>query len=933
MSKKFAIKCSLDAFDKDKQRANISGDITLYDANMANAMKSAEVLDRYDDFSALKIKPDFYRQQEEGEYGIALSDVHKSIHSPDVILRHQQSAALTFLKELRGFGLLADVVGSGKTFEAGVILSELAVRGKMKSLLIVVPEQVYDNWVDVIENKFGLGKGVLKQVKDTDFGDYELYGDSDNKLYRPKNPIIVTTENFVKWRANAIRNVLFDVVVVDEAHHLSSEEGEYATAMKLLSILMETKKKANSTYCLLLSATPHSGNLDKMFRLWYFIRCKGGNPGDFEEKDDKDRTEEYRKEKEYYKNNVCRGANTVAEFIAIVKKSEVENVYREQFKEFLIENGEDKTYPAMIDSEKQLVIEEFLAKNKNIRSRVLESVANAYHNGVLRTIMIRQPNELPKSRNIINTYFFPMQAGMSSKLNIDMDRKPIVVDLKNINTDKALNVGGEYYSLKDYVEQVSKFGDKADRFGELLVSKILGATGSFENKNIFEKANSQYYYWYQLSRRSVMDSQNNIVFVDDRGDSFAGKFAELKKILDNYPDERIVIFFDYELPKSSRGYEQWKKVADNLLADSKYASRIIVADNTNKKNALNEFNSRHNAVLISADQSLTEGVNLQESKVIVNFQVTPDPLAMDQRIGRIFRLGQKRDIDIYSFADMNKLEGYALAYFNTIGLMSSNSGDATIIAGSNNDRMVAVRCPACGRVLLYSKEEYNTKKKNNNLYCDSKKQCTQDNPKGTWMEEINVYEFKCSACESTFTRSTDDGGYKCMSHNNSQRGIMCNTGKNNDRDYYCSKICAMMHCRKFKNQMAGKCAVIEAYKQNNTISSAMLSIICNNCPSRYECDAKCRYGTDKESIEGCMRCDYAECSPKPHIISFDNKWNADCPKCHEGKLQLVTARTFVAFLRASWDFKHDGGNAFCHTLLNEAKKVADIKLILSMDKN
>ena len=36
---------------------------------------------------------------------------------------------------------------------------------------------------------------------------------------------------------------------------------------------MATKKKANSTYCVLLSATPHSGNLEKMFRLWYFIRC------------------------------------------------------------------------------------------------------------------------------------------------------------------------------------------------------------------------------------------------------------------------------------------------------------------------------------------------------------------------------------------------------------------------------------------------------------------------------------------------------------------------------------------------------------------------------------------------------------------------------------------------------------------------------------
>ncbi len=67
--------------------------------------------------------------------------------------------------------------------------------------------------------------------------------------------------------------------------------------MKLLSLLMVTKKRANSTYCVLLSATPHSGNLDKMFRLWYFVRCKGGNPDDFDVKDDKDRTIDYKKKK------------------------------------------------------------------------------------------------------------------------------------------------------------------------------------------------------------------------------------------------------------------------------------------------------------------------------------------------------------------------------------------------------------------------------------------------------------------------------------------------------------------------------------------------------------------------------------------------------------------------------------------------------------
>ena len=119
---------------------------------------------------------------------------------------------------------------------------------------------------------------------------------------RPNRPIIVDVDIFSQWKY--AEKFLADVIVVDEAHHLSEEAGKYAGAMRLLSEMMQTKKKAEATYCLLLTATPHSGNLENMFRLWYFVRCKGGNPSDFDEKDDKDRTRQYREEKNYYKEYI-----------------------------------------------------------------------------------------------------------------------------------------------------------------------------------------------------------------------------------------------------------------------------------------------------------------------------------------------------------------------------------------------------------------------------------------------------------------------------------------------------------------------------------------------------------------------------------------------------------------------------------------------------
>ena len=935
--KKYSIDCVDGAFDKDLQQAGLSGEICAYDSTMAKMMECMEELDRYDDFATLKIDLNAYEKKDDkSEYGIKKTYIHDEANSKYVILPHQKTAAEKFLKELRGFGLLADVVGSGKTYEACIVLSELAARGKIKSLLLVVPEQVYDDWKGVLEIKFGMGKGVLKEVKEARFGECDAVEGTD--FIRPKSPIIVKAEDFANWEEGAIKDVLFDAVVVDEAHHLCMEEGRYAKSMKLLSLMMETKKKANSTYCILLSATPHSGNLDKMFRLWYFIRCKGGNPDDFDEKEDKYRTDSYRKEKEYYKNNVCRGANTVAEFITAVKKYEIDNNFNDAFAAYLKAKGEEKNFSEGTEGERQILRERFLSDNEQIRKEILKRVASAYHNGVLRTIMIRQPNRLSRKRYVFNTYFFPITTQVSDEIEFEYEKKKIKVNLNEINTNKAVFADGKYYSLKEYIQKFARPNDiegPQERYAQLLVSVILGATGSFDNIKLFDKKNTQGYYWEQLKRKSAAEADNVFRFITNGADSYEYKIAELKQLLKKHEGERVLVFFDYDLPRTSKGYRQWEKVESALMSDKNFAKRILIGRDEDRDAIKNQFDKKEDAVLIIEDSSFTEGVNLQKSNVIVNFQVTPDPLAMDQRIGRVFRLGQTNDVKIYSFADMNKLEGFALAYFNTIGLLSSNSGDATIIAGSNNERMVAVRCPACGKVALYSKEEYEERKKKGTLYCIAKKQCIQDNPDGTLMEEINVYEFKCSTCGTAFVRNID-GGYKCISINNSSKGTMCNTGDKGDRDYYCSKLCSMLHCSRFKNEMDGKCPVINAYRHNPHTAAVELATLCANCKCQAGCPVKCRFGIDKDSIKQCSVCDYSECRPKPHVITFDEKWTARCPKCAsegiKGYLHPVVARTFAAYIRAAWDFKHDEGESFCANLEKEANKVAEIRKMLKMDK-
>ncbi len=948
------------AFSADEQRSNLQGK-KKFTREVAEAERYVEALDSQDDFRKLMIDPSVYKKKGASKYGISFEkEVHSSYGS--VILSHQEKAAEKFLRDLRGFGLLADVVGSGKTFEAGVILSELAVRGKVKSLLIVTPDQVFNNWVDVLEEKFGLGKGVLYQVKKPENADENISDGNfptlsdvlaevgvtkQSGFIRPNRPIIVDVDIFSQWKYQ--NDFLIDVIVVDEAHHLSEEAGKYAGAMRLLSEMMQTKKRAEATYCLLLTATPHSGNLENMFRLWYFVRCKGGNPSDFDEKDDKDRTKQYRDEKKYYKDYICRGASNVTEFIRKVKYQTVRDNYGEEFSNYLERTGKDKIFDSLSEYDRCILADEFLLlkENDGLAEKVEKSVANAYHNGVLRSIMIRQPNKLSKDKIIFNYFFYPMSAAISVVETTGLRNDKIFVNFANLSPSGFPKVGfnGQSAYLDEYIENNRGRADFEQAYSDIF-NHIINRLKEMDPKSgeIFTKKGFANFYSNRLAgteNKIVKNTYLKPVLLSD--DKLGYKYECAKEILRRHAGQRVLVFFDYELPSSECASEEFCKA---LSSDKEFAKRIIIGDaNSNVHNIEREFNAKQDAILIAKDAKFTEGANLQESKIIINYQVTPDPLAMDQRIGRIFRLGQKSNVFVYSLADMNKLEGFALAYFSAIGLLSIDSGDATILAGSNSDQMVAVRCRQCSRVKLMPRQDYEEKKKkkSNDLICRATDDCIQLSldGKGTEMTEITVYDFKCDCCGTVLTRSVSEG-YMCISHvSNGEKGKMCNSGENGDRSVYCRKICAISHCRRFltDDRMSGKCAALRRYRINPNISDAELMKICAVC-NNAACWDSCKVtGSGKDDIYNCGDCEYAGCSPAPHSLDFDDKWEAYCPmpscknKRPRGKLRPIVARTFATFINELWNFSHDGGESFCATMGKEADKVSEVRRILKDDRD
>ncbi len=163
-------------------------------------------------------------------------------------LWYQEETAKKVLRGFRGRALLADEVGLGKTIEALIVVKEYVQRGMVKSALILVPAPLVSQWRDEMAAKFGL------YFASTDDQDFRARGDSFWQA-----PFVLASINIAKSKRHfdLVTEREYDLVIVDEAHHLKNRN---TLNWKLVNAL---KKR----FLLLLTATPVENNLMELYNL------------------------------------------------------------------------------------------------------------------------------------------------------------------------------------------------------------------------------------------------------------------------------------------------------------------------------------------------------------------------------------------------------------------------------------------------------------------------------------------------------------------------------------------------------------------------------------------------------------------------------------------------------------------------------------------
>jgi superfamily II DNA or RNA helicase len=166
---------------------------------------------------------------------------------------YQVETVRKVLKQYRGRVLLADEVGLGKTIEAGMVLKEYTLRGMAERILILTPASLVGQWRDEMASKFGLTFATSH--------DPSLRADPGAFWSQPRVIASIAAARR-KESAELLGGLHYDVVVVDEAHHLRDRA---SASYRLVNNLQKR-------FLLLLSATPVQNSLLELYNLLTLLK-------------------------------------------------------------------------------------------------------------------------------------------------------------------------------------------------------------------------------------------------------------------------------------------------------------------------------------------------------------------------------------------------------------------------------------------------------------------------------------------------------------------------------------------------------------------------------------------------------------------------------------------------------------------------------------
>ncbi|OQA04860.1 MAG: RNA polymerase-associated protein RapA [bacterium ADurb.Bin374] len=209
-----------------------------------------------------------------------------------------------------------------------------------------------------------------------------------------------------------------------------------------------------------------------------------------------------------------------------------------------------------------------------------------------------------------------------------------------------------------------------NRLTLILLQKLMGSSTQALKRALTKMISSNFYKDdFDESLKRLLDLANNV--------GMSRKTEVLLELLGNL-NEKLIIFTQF------RGTQDY--LAD-LLRERGYSVSIFNGQlsQTEKEACIESFRNK-NQILISTESG-GEGRNLQFCKVLVNYDLPWNPMRIEQRIGRIHRLGQTDDVHIINLSASDTIESYVLELLDKkINMFRLIIGELEMILGNMHSK-------------------------------------------------------------------------------------------------------------------------------------------------------------------------------------------------------------------------------------------------------
>jgi len=535
--------------------------------------------------------------------------VHTSLIEP---LPHQLTAvydAMLPRQPLRF--LLADDPGAGKTIMAGLLIKELMLRADLERCLIVAPGTLVEQWQDELHDKFGLEYAILTRDMLQASRSGNPFNDHPQLIARLD---MLARNDDLKEKLRHAED--WDLVICDEAHRMSASwfgnEVKYTKRYHLGQLLGRKCR-----HFLLMTATPHNGK-DADFQLFMALLDADRFEGKFRQRDG-------------------------------VHRMDVSDLMRRLTKEELLRFDGTPLFP----ERRAYTVKYQLSPAE---AALYAAVTDYVRNEMNRVQKLQAERGDGRKRNMIGFALQILQRRLASSpaaiyQSLRRRRERLEHELEEA---RLLAKGRRQQSVLDGLltpEDLDELEEYAPEELEEQENEIAASLTTAETIEELEK---------EIATLHMLEAQARALLRSGEDT----KWRELQRILDDdlMRDEqgnlrKLIIFTE------ARDTLEYLATRIRTMLGRDDAVDVIHGGVTreDRRKVVQRFMQDKSLRILIANDAAGEGVNLQRAHLMVNYDLPWNPNRLEQRFGRIHRIGQTEVCHLWNLVAADTREGAVYA--------------------------------------------------------------------------------------------------------------------------------------------------------------------------------------------------------------------------------------------------------------------------------